>query len=102
MWVDLGHLFVLVLSDWKAYFLSCPNFSYLHLVKCQRTCLIRADIGGSSHDLASSQFLDIVLVFEHHSLRIGEREHDSKRKTFRDSYDNDSYSNSEEFDPLKK
>ena len=49
-----------------------PDSSDLHHVEGECSSLVRADVGSTSHDLAGSQLLHIVVVLEHFTLRVGE------------------------------
>ena len=44
---------------------SSPHFGHIHLVLGKSTGLVRADVVGTSHDLARSDFLDEVLLLKH-------------------------------------
>jgi len=85
--VNRQHFLVNVLSEIKFDVFANPNVSDLHLVKGECASLVRADVSGTAHNLASSQFLHIVVVLKHLTLRVGKRDHDSKRETFGDSDD---------------
>ena len=95
-------------GDWVLVFvLSLVNFSvftnvdtgHSHLVQCQCTCLVRADVSGSTHDFTSSKTLHIVVILKHLFDRVGKGDHNSERETLRNSDHNDSDSDNEVLDP---
>ena len=75
-WQHLLSLLILISVQFDV--LADPDASDLHLVERERASLIRADVGCASHDLASSQLLDVVLILEHLALRVSQRNHNSE------------------------
>ena len=99
-WVNRLHLLVLVLLDVERVVLATePEGGDLHLVESQGASLVRADVGGTSHDLAGGQLLDVVLVLEHFALGVGEGDHDGQRETLGYGNDNNSHTNDDVVDP---
>lgn len=68
--------------------MTAPDLGPSHLVLSKSSGFIRADVVGTSHDLARGQSLDEVLVLKHFGNGVGEGNHDCKWKSFWDSYDN--------------
>jgi hypothetical protein len=68
--VDRLHFLVFILVSVQLNILSNPNVSDLHLVESEGAGLVRTDVGCTTHDLAGSKFLDVVLILEHLTLGV--------------------------------
>jgi hypothetical protein len=71
-----------------------------HFILGQGTGLIGTDVVSSTHNLTSHELFDEVLVFKHFLNRVSKREHDGKRKTFRDSDYNNGNTGNDVSEPL--
>jgi hypothetical protein len=72
-----------------------PSLDDSHSVLSQGTGLVGANVGSTTHGLASLQVTDKVLVVHHLAHGVGERDCDGKGKTLRDSDDNNGDGNNE-------
>ena len=72
-----------------------PESCYCHEVFGEGSCLVAADVVGSSHSLAGREVSYQVLLVPHLPNTIGERDSDSKRETLGHSHDHDTHSNNE-------
>ena len=90
---------VFVLSLVNLFVFTNVDTGHSHLVQCQCTCLVRADVSGSTHDFTSSKTLHIVVILKHLFDRVGKGDHNSERETLRNSDHNDSDSDNEVLDP---
>jgi len=73
-----------------------------HLILCESSCLVRADVVCTSHDFAGCQLLHEVLVNEHLLNRVSKSDHDSKGETLRHSDDDDGNGNKEIRKPVNE
>lgn len=78
---------------WDFHVLATPEGHPGHLILSKSTGLVRADVVGTTHDFTGRKSLDKVLVLKHLLDRVGKGNHDSKRKSFRYSDDDNSDSN---------
>ena len=72
-----------------------PESCYSHEVFGEGSCLVAADVVGSSHSLAGREESYQVLLVPHLANTIGQRDSDSKRETLGHSDDHDTHSNNE-------
>ena len=72
-----------------------PESCYSHKVFGEGSCLIAADVIGSSHGLAGREESYQVLLVPHLPNTIGQRDSDSKREALGHSDDHDTHSNNE-------
>jgi len=93
------HFLVLILFNVELNILAKPDSSNLHLVESKSSGFVRADISSAAHDFTSCKLFHIILILQHLSLRVGKRDHDGKRKTFRDSDNNNCDTNNDIVDP---
>jgi len=76
------------------------DVGHSHHIHCECSGLIRANVVGTAHDLARSKLLHEILIDEHLSHREGKCDHDCKRKSLRDSDDNNGDSDEKISQPL--
>ena len=93
------HFFVLILLHVQFDVLSKPDVGDLHLVQCQRSSLVRADISSSAHDLTSRKLFDVVLILKHFFLRVGQGNHHGKRQTLWNGDNDNSHTDDDVCDP---
>jgi hypothetical protein len=93
VWLEVVFEIVCGIKDFKNLLSPSPYIRYSHLIHCQGTSLIRANIVGTTHDLTWCKFLNEILIDEHFLDRISKRNHDSERKTFWNSDYNNCNSN---------
>jgi len=98
--VDRLHFLVFILVSVQLNVLSNPNVSDLHLVESEGASLVRTDVGCTTHDLAGGKFLDVVLILEHLTLGVSERDHNGERETFGNSNNDNGNTNNEVVNPL--
>lgn len=97
--VDRLHFLVLVLLDVQLNVFTEPELGDLHLVKSQGTCLVGANVGGTSHDLTGGELFHVILILEHFALGVGERNHDGEGQTFGDSDDDNGDTDNDVINP---
>lgn len=97
--VDGLHFLFLVLIEVELDVFAGPDPGDLHLVKSEGSGLVSADVSGAAHDFTSSELFDVVIIFKHFTLGVGERDHHSQGEALGDGDDDDGDTNDDVVNP---